>query len=173
MNSSKKKHIVLNSHPTTSSESLKIHWGASTPQERGPIITNPEYKNCIGSHSGSYSIYRALAVASDRLDANHKPNYAHTQSYQTIGPFPSWSNPEKIVSMDPFGADVENAFKDIIEADCTVSPSIAITTANVNFPELNRLIELGNFILMERFLKKMGIVELLKLRLNRCGTYLE
>jgi len=156
MSSSKKKHIVLTSHPSTSATALKIKWGASTPQERGPIITYPDHKNCIGSHSGSYSIYRALAIASDRLDADHRPDFSHTQSYETIGPFPSWGNPDKIVSMDPFGADIENAFRDLIDADYRICPSIAITTANVNFPELTKLMEQGKLNPDGNVLKENG-----------------
>ena len=46
-------------------------WGAATSEERGPILgtnTNEGHRNIIGAHSGSYSIYRALAVASGTLD---------------------------------------------------------------------------------------------------------
>ena len=41
------------------------------PVERGPVIatmTNPAQRNVIGTHSGSYAVYRALAIAAGALD---------------------------------------------------------------------------------------------------------
>ena len=49
------------------SEPGGIRWGAATAAERGPLIAsvaNPGARNVIGTHSGAYSVYRALAVAS-------------------------------------------------------------------------------------------------------------
>ena len=46
-------------------------WGAATSAERGPVLatnTNEGMRNAIGAHSGSYCIYRGLAVASGTLD---------------------------------------------------------------------------------------------------------
>ena len=61
------KHIKLTSHPGAgSAKPIPIHWGASDPHTRGPIIatlTTPEHRNVIGTHSGSYAVYRALAIA--------------------------------------------------------------------------------------------------------------
>ncbi len=48
-----------------------VQWGAATSEERGPVLatnTNMGFRNAIGAHSGSYSIYRALAVAAGALD---------------------------------------------------------------------------------------------------------
>ena len=62
-------HIRLLSHPGHHGQKpLPIRWGAATPEARGPLIatlTNPAHRNVIGAHSGSYSVYRALAIASD------------------------------------------------------------------------------------------------------------
>ena len=49
----------------------RLQWGAATSEERGPVLatnTNKGMRNAIGAHSGSYSIYRALAVAAGALD---------------------------------------------------------------------------------------------------------
>ena len=59
-------HIRLTSH-TGGHGALPIHWAAATATERGPVVgttTRRSHRNVIGTHSGSYSIYRALAVAS-------------------------------------------------------------------------------------------------------------
>jgi len=45
---------------------VPIQWGAADPVVRGPVIatvTNTAQRNAIGTHSGSYSVYRAVAVA--------------------------------------------------------------------------------------------------------------
>ncbi len=62
---------------------IPIHWGARTALERGPIIgttSNPLDRNVIGSHSGPYTIYRALQVATGHLDPLFKPNFYLTDS---------------------------------------------------------------------------------------------
>ncbi len=70
------KHIVLTSHPSRfGPKPIPIHWGEKEPSLRGPIIatlTNPAYRNVIGTHSGGYAVYRALAVASGSLQADRR-----------------------------------------------------------------------------------------------------
>jgi hypothetical protein len=60
-------HIRLLTHPGNNGQRpLPIRWGAAAPEARGPLIatlTNPAHRNVIGAHSGSYAIYRALAVS--------------------------------------------------------------------------------------------------------------
>ena len=80
---------------------------------RGPVIatvTNPAQRNAIGTHAGSYSVYRALAVAAGALDPLRKPDLTNTAPAEPIGPHPQWSDPQRIVSIDPFGAMVSEAF---------------------------------------------------------------
>ena len=67
----RRRHIVLNSHPSGGQTPIAIDWGADNPESRGPVVTNLSgdgRHNTIGTHSGSYSIYRALAVAAGALD---------------------------------------------------------------------------------------------------------
>ena len=65
-NSRPSGHIVLTSHPSGASEkSIAIDWGAATPAARGPIVgtlTDPQRRNVVGSHSGSYALFRALTI---------------------------------------------------------------------------------------------------------------
>ncbi|MGQ9871012.1 MAG: hypothetical protein ACUVQO_09470, partial [Leptodesmis sp.] len=77
---------------------IPIHWGESDPIKRGPIIgtlSNAAHRNVIGSHSGSYGVYRALAVASGRLQSNHRADLTNTAPAERIGPHPSWFDPNK------------------------------------------------------------------------------
>ncbi|MBF0276420.1 MAG: GTP cyclohydrolase II [SAR324 cluster bacterium] len=141
------KHIVLTSHPSVYDEKhFQIHWGASTPEERGPIIgsvTNVSHRNVIGAHSGSYTIYRALAVAAGKLDPEHRPDLTNTAPTNTIGPFPSWQDPGKIVSLDPYGGMVGECFREQLEEGYDIRPTIAITRAHITLPELQNAIKQG------------------------------
>jgi len=142
MNEKKKalKPIVLTSHPSPSGQSARsIQWGERDPSKRGPIIgtlTNSSQRNCIGTHSGAYSVYRALAVASGSLDPLHIPDLTNTAPVDRIGPFDSWFDPKKIVSMDPWGADIGEVFAEDIRRGVNIQPTIAITRAHISMPEV-------------------------------------
>ncbi len=156
-NSSKESlgHIRLTSHAGGSNIS-KIVWGSPSPQIRGPVVgttTNRNNRNVIGTHSGSYSIYRALAVASGTLDRKHQADLTNTSPTDQIGPYPSWFDPERIVSLDPWGAEIESNFKSQIASQLDIKPTIAITRAHIFLPEImqavqkKRLIPDGVFLL--------------------------
>ena len=133
-------HIVLTSHSQHGSNwLLPIHWGAETASTRGPIIgtlKNPMMKNAIGTHSGSYSVYRAISVAAGRLDPSHFPDLSNTSPIMSIGPFDQWSQPEKIVSLDPWGHMVVNEFSAQISDGIDIRPTIAVTQARLTLHEL-------------------------------------
>ncbi len=144
----KVKHIKLTSHPgLPGAEVAKpIRWGAKTPGERGPVIasvTNPAHRNVIGTHSGSYTVYRALAVAAGALNAEHRPDLTNTTPAESLGPHPQWLDPEKIVSIDPWGADIATAFADDLKSGYDIRPTIAVTKAHINMPELQAAIQAG------------------------------
>ena len=69
-------------------------------------LTKQAHRNVIGTHSGNYSIYRALAVASGALQSNHRADLTNTSPVEHIGSHPSWFDADKIVSLDPFGAQL-------------------------------------------------------------------
>ena len=141
-------HIVLTSHSQGRGEKAAhpIRWGAATPPERGPVIaslSSPAHRNAIGTHSGAYAIYRALAVASGNLDRDHRPDFTDTMPAETVGPHPQWSDPAGIVSLDPYGHMVASAFAPEIAAGVDIRPTIAITKAHINMPELRAAIQAG------------------------------
>src|SRR4051812_18127278 len=72
--------IVLTSHPAASRHD-RIQWGAADPATRRPVIasvTDAAYRNAIGTHSGAYSLYRALAGAAGQLDPSPvRPSRTH------------------------------------------------------------------------------------------------
>jgi GTP cyclohydrolase II len=143
----KSRHIRLTSHPPASdAELLTIHWGAADPIERGPVVgstSNRLQRNVIGSHSGSYGIYRALAVAAHALQRDHRADLTNTMPTDTIGPYPQWFGTEKIVSLDPFGAIVADVYREQIEQGFDLRPTIAVTKAHIDLPEVRQAIAAG------------------------------
>jgi GTP cyclohydrolase II len=163
---SKKKggsgHIRLTSHPE--GEVVPIRWGAATAAERGPVIatlTEPAHRNVIGTHSGSYAIYRALAVAAGHLDEGHRADLTNTAPVVDIGPFPSWSG-DRIVSIDPWGARVGSAFGAWLDKGIDIRPTIAITRAHINMPELQGAISAGRLVPDGKLLTAAGDVTVTK-----------
>jgi hypothetical protein len=148
MNKRTSDHIVLSSHPGGQRRGLfhDIQWGAPTAAARGPVIaslTDMAQRNAIGTHAGAYAVYRALAVASGALQRDHRPDLTDTAPAELVGPHPQWSDPDKIVSMDPWGHLVASAFAEQIAAGADVRPTIAITKAHINMPELKDAVTAG------------------------------
>ena len=83
-------HIRLTSHPEPGRKAaFPIHWGAADARARGPIIgtvSRAQDRNVIGSHGGSYAMYRALAVSAGALDPIRRPDLTNTFPAATIGP---------------------------------------------------------------------------------------
>jgi GTP cyclohydrolase II len=132
------RHIRLTSH-AGGDGALPIQWGAATPAERGPIVgttTQRSHRNVIGTHSGSYSVYRALAVAAGALSREHRADLTNTAPTDVIGPYPQWSDPTKMVSLDPWGALVADVFANELAAGYDIRPTIAVTNAHVILPEV-------------------------------------
>jgi GTP cyclohydrolase II len=142
------RHIRLTSHPGRGGlGGVPLCWGAASPALRGPVVASPadaHQRNAIGSHSGAYAVYRALAVATGALARDHRPDFTDTAPATLIGPRPQWADPSKIVSLDPYGHLVGEAFADAIAQGIDARPTIAITRARINLPEIgSRLAESG------------------------------
>jgi GTP cyclohydrolase II len=160
------KAIVLTSHPGGHGpKPIPIAWGAADPSVRGPLVatvTHRPHRNVIGTHSGSYSVYRALAVAAGALDPLHKPDLTDTSPTHQVGPFPSWGDPEKIVSLDPFGAVVSEAFRGYFEKGYDIQPTIAVTKARIRLPELADAVRAGRLQTDGTMLRAGGDVSVVK-----------
>jgi len=138
------RHIRLTSHPGQGPGGAPlIHWGAADPAERGPVIgttTHPARRNVVGTHSGSYGVYRALAVAAGNLPRGHRADLTNTAPTSPVGPHPQWAEPERIVSIDPWGASVQQVFAERIAAGDDIRPTIAVTQAHIHLPEVRQAI---------------------------------
>ena len=141
----KSRPIVLTSHARPGSNHFSpIHWGAEDSHSRGPLIgsvSEPMHRNVIGTHSGSYAVYRAVSVAAGRLDPTHVADLTNTSPTINIGPYSQWNDPDKIVSLDPWGHLVANEFKNQINEGFDIRPTIAITQARLKLMEVRDAIK--------------------------------
>ncbi len=146
MTSNRTDHIRLTSHPEPGGKARPIQWGAGTARTRGPVIgtvSRLHDRNVIGTHGGSYAVYRALAVTSGALDPIRRPDLTNTHPAATIGPFPQWSEEKRIVSLDPWGHLVADTFKSEIAEGLDVRPTIAVTRARLDLLEVRDAINAG------------------------------
>ena len=164
------KAIVLTSHPRAHGpQPVPIVWGAEDPMVSGPLIgtvTNKSQRNVIGTHAGSYSVYRAVAVAAGALDPLRRPDLTNTSPTNQLGPFPQWFDPSKIVALDPFGAVVSEAFPSYFEKGYDIRPTIAITRAQIKMAELAEATAAGRLAVDGKILRPGGAVYVTKAALE-------
>ncbi len=163
-------HIILASHVNLKfKETLPIHWGAKTAKERGPIVasvSNSKARNAIGAHSGSYTVYRALSIASGKFPTLHKPDLHNTQSPAKIGTYEQWMDSTKIVTLDPWGLDPQIHFKEYFDKGYDIRPTIAVTQAHLQIPELNEAIRVGRLKVDGKIIKENHDVRVTKVAIE-------
>ncbi len=155
------RHIRLTSHPGQqgASGAPPIRWGAPSAVERGPVVgttTSRSQRNVIGTHSGSYGIYRALAVAAGNLVKGHRADLTNTSPTQAFGPHPQWFDADKMVSIDPWGASVAEVFADAMAQGYDIRPTIAVTQAHIDLPEIRHALAFQSLIPDNRVLLENG-----------------
>ncbi|CAM9128823.1 unnamed protein product [Sphacelaria rigidula] len=138
---------------------IDLKWGEEDPEMRGPVVAttrHPMQRNAIGAHSGSYCIYKALAVACDKLDSNYLPKLSATRPVCDIGPFPAWHDSSKICTMDPWGHLVTDVFRPWLRKGYDIRPTIAVTKAHIDLPEVREAVRVGRLIPDGKVLSKGG-----------------
>jgi len=147
MSANRTTHIRLTSHPSGGAQArFPIRWGAPDARSRGPVVATANAgvdRNAIGAHGGAYSIYRALAVSSGALDPLVRPELTDTHPVVPIGPHPQWSEPGKVVALDPWGHRVAEDFAAEIAEGLDIRPTIAVTRARLKLPEIHEAIGAG------------------------------
>jgi len=121
------------------SNPIAMKWGATDPLERGPITATVKHggqRNAIGAHGGGYCIYTALAVAAGELDPYHIPNLNTTAPTDLMDVQPSWVDPKRLVTIDPWGHMVTDVFAAYYKKGYDIRPTIAVTKAHIDFPEI-------------------------------------
>ncbi|WP_181704655.1 GTP cyclohydrolase II [Chthonobacter rhizosphaerae] len=159
-------HIRLTSHPGAGLPTrFPIRWGEADPKTRGPVIgsvSRAQDRNTIGTHGGSYSLYRALAVSSGALNPIQRPDLTNTTPVVPMGPFPQWSDPARIVSLDPFGHLAADVYADLIAEGVDIRPTIAITKARLTLNEIQEAIRLGRLKVDGTVVREHGDVSVIK-----------
>jgi len=155
------KHIRLTSHHPIegTAGAPPIRWGAADALARGPIVgttTHRSQRNVIGSHSGSYGVYRALAVAAKSLTRGHRPDLTNTSPTDSIGPNPQWCDADRIVSLDPWGAVVADVYKTFLAEGYDIRPTIAVTKARIDLPEIRDAIAAGRLVVDGKYVLPNG-----------------
>ncbi|KAJ9293143.1 hypothetical protein DTO271G3_8087 [Paecilomyces variotii] len=143
------KHITLTTYPGQSGvDPVPLEWGAKDAKTRGPIIVSRnsnmlKRRNAMGAHGGSYSIYNALAIAAGDLPPDFRPDFRNTEPTFNFPWQPAWADPTKIVSMDPFGHDIVNQFREYLDAGWDIRPTMAITRAHMRLAEISEAVHKG------------------------------
>jgi GTP cyclohydrolase II len=162
-------HIRLTSHPVPGEARFPIAWGAADAQSRGPLIgtvTRPQDRNVIGAVGGAYSLYRALAVSSGALNPLARPDLTNTYPPVDIGPHPQWSDPGRIVSLDPWGHMVADVFRGMIAEGVDIRPTIAITKARLTLPEITARMADGHIKADGDIMKETGDIAVTKIAVD-------
>lgn len=147
------QRLVLTTYPgQTGIHPIPLEWGASDPQKRGPVVASrhPQslrIRNAIGAYSGPYCIYKALATAIGAIDPNHRPDFSNTQPPFDVSPNPSWFDPSKIVSMDPWGHLAPQLFKPYFDSGVDIRPTVACTKAHLKLAELDESVAEGKLLI--------------------------
>lgn len=171
MTSNRRGHIRLTSHPEPGAASSRfpIRWGEADPRARGPVIgtvSRPGDRNVIGAHGGAYSLYRALAVSAGVLNPLVRSDFTNTHPVSGIGPYPQWSEPGRIVSLDPFGHLATEIFAPEIAEGVDIRPTIAVTKARLTLPEIQAAIGAGRLRPDGAILKDRGDIAVTKIAID-------
>jgi GTP cyclohydrolase II len=163
-------HVIIASQSNLKhKDTLPVHWGASDPMVRGPIVassTNANARNAIGTHGGSYTIYRALSIASGKFLTSHRPDLNNTQSPVKIGPYPQWFDSNKMVAIDPWGLDPQIHFKELFAKGYDIRPTIAVTQAHLQLPEIEDAIQKGRLKIDGNIVRENRDIKVTKVALD-------
>ena len=111
-------------------------------------------------------VYRALAVSSGALDPIRRPDLTNTFPAETIGPFAQWSEPKRIVSLDPWGHLAADSFKTEIAEGIDIRPSIAITKARLDLIEMQDAVRAGRLKADGDLIRENGSIGVTKIALD-------
>ncbi|KOO35083.1 gtp cyclohydrolase ii [Chrysochromulina tobinii] len=148
--------VKLTTHPSNFGvDPEPLDWGNRDPKKRGPVVatvSKPGMRNAIGAHSGTYCVYRAVALAVQSAPADFRPDFTNTLPPVKIGPFESWFDTSKIASLDPWGHVPQSIFGDrLANGTLDIRPTISVTKSHLELPELQLAVKNGT-------LKKDGTV---------------
>src|SRR5690606_364435 len=83
-----------------------------------------------------------------------------------IAPQPQWFTPGRIVSLDPFGHRVAQDFGRLIGEGIDIRPSIAVTKARLNLPEILAAMAAHRLAADDHILHKSGDISVTKIAVD-------
>ena len=84
----------------------------------------------------------------------------------TIGPFQQWTDPQRIVSLDPWGHLVAENFKAEIAEGIDIRPTIAITRARLDLHEMQDALAAGRLVNDGNVVHSNGSVSVIKVAID-------
>ena len=143
------RHLIkLTTHPSNFGvDPEPLEWGERDPRKRGAVVatvSKPGKRNAIGAHSGTYSVYRAVALAVQAAPPDFRPDFTNTLPPCKIGPFDTWFDAGNIASLDPWGHVPQDIFEDrIADGSLDIRPTIAVTKSHLDLPEIELALKNG------------------------------
>ena len=163
-------HIILTSHlEQMKTNPVELKWGSKSPKERGPVLASRQtgaLRNAIGSHSGSYTIYRPYRRPQDIIQRTIVRDLENTSPTTNIGPFDSWRDPKKMVSIDPWGGNINEYFGKELSEGKDIRPTIAVTQAHLTIPEIVEEVKSGKLKPDGEIIKSNGEIKVTKVALE-------
>ena len=112
-------------------------------------------------------MYRALAIASGQLAAGHRPDLTDTKPAEDDRTLSRNGRAcERIVSLDPWGHMTSEVFADQIAAGRDIRPTIAVTRARINMPEISQAMRAGRLFPDGHVLTESGDVRVTKIAIE-------
>ena len=143
----RRTHIKLTSHPGGPAH-VPIVWGAADPIDaRARDRVHHRARAPERDRHPRRLLRRLPCPRGGRRRARSRragPTSPTPRPPIAIGPHPQWSDPERIVSLDPWGAvDRRGLRRTTSRAGYDIRPTIAVTKAHVDVPEIRGAIEAG------------------------------
>lgn len=82
-------------------------------------------------------------MAAGKMSTDFRPDLRNTAPAEEFPEQESWSDPEKIVCMDPWGHMIVQLFDEELKKSYDIRPTIAVTKAHINIPELAAEVDKG------------------------------
>ena len=150
------------------------------------INKNSKWRNGFGCQRGPFSLYRALSIATNKMSEDHFPDLEDTEPVFNPKPNKNW---EKITSFHPYGHSQVSSYSYVEPHDnktnylklksedtllsqdlentkpretIPIEPTIAVTKAKLNIPEIDNLITKGELIPDGKILEEDGSINVIK-----------